>query len=63
MKKLRVPLMIIAGLLLASPAFADPPLFTWQLVGDQFSEAQSVYAIDLDGDTDVDVVGASAGNN
>jgi hypothetical protein len=63
MKKLWVPLMIIAGMVLASPVAADPSLFIWHPVGAQFSEAQSVYAIDLDGDSHVDVVGACAGNN
>lgn len=65
MKKRWLALIVLVGLLLAIPASATvvPEVWTEHTIEDNFAAARYVYATDVDGDGDVDVVGAAAGAN
>ncbi len=63
MKKRALALMLLLGLLLASPAWATAEVFTEHAINADFDGAISVYATDLDGDGDVDVLGAAVNSD
>ncbi len=59
MKKRWLALMFLLGPLLALPASAVPQNFTQHTIKGDFDGATSIYATDLDGDGDVDVLGTA----
>ncbi len=60
MKRRALALMLLLGLLLASPAWAAHDVFTQHTI-DTWHGENSVYATDVDGDGDMDVLGANWG--
>ena len=63
MKKTSAVALILLGPLLVLPAYAGHLFFTKHTIDSSFGGAQSVYATDVDGDTDVDVLGAANGSD
>ncbi len=59
MKKRWFAIMSLLGLLVVMPAGAAPESFTEHTIKGDFGGANSVYATDVDGDGDVDVLGAA----
>jgi hypothetical protein len=59
MRNTSIALLVVLTLILVGPAMAAPQLFTPHTIADDFAQAVSVYAADLDGDNDNDVLGAA----
>jgi len=63
MKKASALALILLGPLVALPVYTLHLVFTKHIISSDFGAAQSVYATDVDGDSDVDVLGAANGSD